>query len=152
LTLEAHDGYWGGRPYVDRVEIQTRRLQREQALDFELGKADVVELPLAEVRRAQQRHGRGVTSAPGGGLGWVFDNGKPEAARLRGALTAAVDRAAIQNVLLQKQGEISGALLPQWLSGYAFLFTGERNVGRARELAAGPQPLSFSYDRQLPLL
>jgi hypothetical protein len=37
-------------------------------------------------------------------------------------------------VLLQKQAEPVAALLPQWLSGYAFVFHAETNVERAKEL------------------
>jgi hypothetical protein len=60
-----------------------------------------------------------------------------ENARVREALALAVDRTAIHSVLLQKQGEISGALLPQWLTGYAFLFGAAADVPKARALAAG---------------
>jgi ABC-type transport system substrate-binding protein len=59
-----------------------------------------------------------------------------EDARLREALALAVDRSAIHTVLLQRQGEISGALLPQWLSGYAFLFPKAADAARARMLLA----------------
>jgi ABC-type oligopeptide transport system substrate-binding subunit len=57
--------------------------------------------------------------------------------RVREALGLTVDRAAIHRVLLQRQGEISGALLPQWVSGHAFLFPGAVDVPRARMLLAG---------------
>lgn len=50
-------------------------------------------------------------------------------------------------MLLQKTGEISGALLPRWLTGYSFLFPAERNLARAKQLAPGTT-LSFAYDRQ----
>jgi ABC-type transport system substrate-binding protein len=60
-----------------------------------------------------------------------------EDARIREALALAVDRAAIHNVLLQRQGEVSAALLPQWLSGYAFLFPVAADAARARALMAG---------------
>jgi hypothetical protein len=40
------------------------------------------------------------------------------------------------NVLLQKQAEPASSLLPQWLSGYAFLFNMEPNLQRAREIRA----------------
>jgi hypothetical protein len=46
-------------------------------------------------------------------------------------------------VLLQRQGEVSGALLPQWLSGYAFLFPATADLGRARQLAAGARGISL---------
>jgi MarR-like DNA-binding transcriptional regulator SgrR of sgrS sRNA len=152
LTLEAHDGYWRGRPYLDAIDVQLGRAQRDQALDFELAKTDVIELPLSEVRRTQQRGGKVVASAPVETLALVIDSGKPDPDRLREALALSIDRAAIHNVLLQRQGEIAGALLPQWLTGYAVLFPTERNLPRAKELAAGVQPLAFAYDRQTPLL
>src|SRR5579885_3335195 len=41
----------GGRPFLDSVEVQLGRTPREQALDLELGKADIVELAPAEIRR-----------------------------------------------------------------------------------------------------
>ena len=49
---------------------------------------------------------------------------------------AALDRATIHAVLLQKQGELAGGLLPQWLSGYAFLFSPGQDLARSRELVA----------------
>src|SRR5438874_1672177 len=67
---------------------------------------------------------------------------------MREALALSVDRNSIHSVLLQSQGEISGALLPQWLSGYSFLFPSARNLPRARQLSAGAAPLTFAYDRQ----
>ncbi len=42
----------GGRPFLDSVEIQLARPLREQALDLEVGKADLVELGPNEIRRA----------------------------------------------------------------------------------------------------
>ncbi|HZU24854.1 MAG TPA: ABC transporter substrate-binding protein, partial [Bryobacteraceae bacterium] len=147
VSLEANDDYWAGRPYLDRVEIRLGRGAREQALDFELGRADIIDVPLADVRRAQQQGARVVETQPIRTLGLVLEND-----RVREALALAIDRSAIRNVLLQRQGEISGALLPQWLTGYAFLFPSDHNVSRARELAAGVPALAFAFDAQSPLL
>src|SRR5262249_27745208 len=38
---------------------------------------------------------------------------------------------------LQKQAEPAAALLPQWLSGYAFLFKAEMDLERAKDLRSG---------------
>jgi peptide/nickel transport system substrate-binding protein len=152
IVLEANDAYWGGRPYLDRIEIHAGRAPRDQALDFELNRADVIELPLAEVRRAQQQGVKVVVSAPVQTLALIMDTARPDADRLREALALAIDRSAIRNVLLQHQGDASGALLPQWLTGYAFLFPADRNLTRARELAANAPPLAFAWDAQSPLL
>ncbi len=60
---------------------------------------------------------------------------------MREALALSIDRAAIQSVLLQKQGEPAGGLLPEWLSGYAFLF----RTARVRQQVASAAPLSLGY-------
>ncbi len=141
VTLAAHDGYWGGRPYLDSIQITMGRSLRDQAVDLGSGQS-----------------GRGRNCAHAGADAemcmcrsrWSYSRCSLTIAcrqPTREAVALSIDRTAIYNVLLQKTGEISGALLPQWLSGYAFLFPAERNVARARQLAAGAT-LSLAYDRQ----
>jgi hypothetical protein len=111
---------------------------RDQSTDLELGKTDVVELGPNELRR--QIAGRKVwSSSPVRLMALVFGP-RVEDARLREALALAVDRGAIHSVLLQRQGEISGALLPQWLSGDAFLFAPAFDGARARSLVTALAP------------
>lgn len=134
----AENGAPGGRPFLDGVEIQMARPLREQAIDLELGKADLVELGPNELRRTTA--GRRIwRSAAVRLLALEFG---PDAAdpRVREALALSVDRAAIHSVLLQRQGEIAGGLLPQWISGYAFLFATTPEPARARNLAAPLPP------------
>ncbi|MGA3023306.1 MAG: ABC transporter substrate-binding protein [Bryobacteraceae bacterium] len=152
LTLEANEQFRGGRPYLDRVEIHMGRSPRDQALDFELGRADVVELPVSDLRRAQQQGGHTSQSEPCHVIALAFNGRRADLDRLRQALALTIDRPAIRNVLLQRQGEISGALLPGWLSGYEFLFPAGRDVARAKDLAASAAPLSFAWDSQDALL
>jgi peptide/nickel transport system substrate-binding protein len=130
----------GGRPFLDGIEIQMARPLREQAIDLELGKADLVELGPNELRRNSA--GRRVwRSAPVRLLALEF-SAEGADPRVREALALSVDRAAIHSVLLQRQGEIAGGLLPQWISGYAFLFPITPDAARARSLAAPlPAPL-----------
>jgi peptide/nickel transport system substrate-binding protein len=148
VELAAHENYWGGRPFLDGIEVRMGRSYREQSVDFELGQADVIELPIADTRRARDRGARVAVSAPVEILAIVFDAAKPDGDRTREGLALSFDRAAMHSVLLQKQGESSAALLPQWLSGFAFLFPAERNLAAARTLAAGSAPVSLLYDRQ----
>ena len=142
-VYEADENAAGGRPFVDGIEILMGRALRDQAGDLEVGKADLVELGPAEMRR--QVAGRRIwSSSPVRVLALVFV-AQFEDARVREALALAVDRSAIQTVLFQRQGEISGALLPQWLSGYAFLFPTSADLGRARQLAQGARAVSLGY-------
>jgi hypothetical protein len=140
-VYEADENAAGGRPFLDGVEIVMGRSLRDQANDLDLGRADVVELGPAELRRLPA--GRKVwSSSPVRVLALVFAQ-RFDDARVREALALAVDRSAIHAVLLQRQGEISGALLPQWLSGYAFLFPTAADLGRARQLAGGARPITL---------
>jgi len=139
----ASDNAPGGRPFLDSVEIQMGRPLRDQSIDLDLGKADVVELGPNEVRR-QPAARRTWSSATVRILTIVFGP-RVDNPRVREALALAVDRAAIHNVLLQRQGEVSGALLPQWLSGYAFLFPAAADMPKARALAASASPAARSF-------
>ena len=143
LALAANDAYSAGRPFLDAVEVQFNRALRDQAVDFELNRADVVEIPLSEVRR--YRGPQLVLSTPSVLMALVAAKPVP-------GLAASIDRTSIHTVLLQKQGEPAGALLPQSLSGIAFLFPASRDLDTARMQAAGSPPVGFYYDRQDPLL
>ena len=146
-VFAANDDYWGGRAYLDAVEIEMGRSPRDQALDFDLNKADIIELAPADVRRAQQSGKKVWTSATVDLVALVFDPGVDE--RTREAVALSIDRATIQNVLLQRQGAAAGGLLPQWLSGYAFLFPDARDLVRARQAAShASAPLTITYDPQ----
>ena len=144
IVLAANEDYWGGRPYLDAVEIETGRNLRDQALDFDLNKADIVELGFTEARRATQNGKRVWTSPPVSLLALKFEASSDE--RVREAVALSIDRATIHNVLLQKQGSPAAGILPQWLSGYAFLFSGARDLERARQLAHGAAPVTLAYD------
>ena len=135
----ANENAAGGRPFLDTVEVQLGRQpartghrpgtrQGGRGRDRAFGSAP------HHAARA-----RVWSSAPVRLLALVF-GARVDDARVREALALAVDRAAIHNVLLQRQGEISGALLPQWLSGYAFLFSPAADLARARALVAGLPP------------
>jgi MarR-like DNA-binding transcriptional regulator SgrR of sgrS sRNA len=150
-TLAAHDQYWGGRPFLDSIQIQMGRSLGDQANDFQINKTEVVEIALRDLRSAKQRGTLTSETPPMETLALVFENGRVPP-NVRRALALAIDRAAIHNVLLQRQGEISGALLPRWLSGYAFLFPAERDVAKARQMAAPGATLSFAYDRDDPMI
>jgi len=73
-----------------------------------------------------------------------------------GSLSSAASekRDTMANVLLQREAQPADSLLPQWLSGYAFLFESSMNLQRARELRAAfpagvpgaTQPLRLRVD------
>lgn len=154
LVLVANEDAWAGRPFADRVEIQLGVAAQQQVLDLELGKTDVIELEPNLARRAVQSNARVVASQPVELLALECSGSHLADPRLRQAISLAIDRAAIVNVLLQRQGEPAGSLLPQWLSGYAFLFSAAADVPHAKELRAqlsSSAPLTLVYDGGDPI-
>jgi len=153
-TFTANDDYWGGRPFLDAIEVQMGRSLHDQLVDLEIGKADVAELSPADLRRASERGAMLWSSAPLNLIALEIAPGRAVDPRVRQALALSIDRAAMHNVLLQKQGDIAAALLPQWLSGYAFVFASAPDVARAQALTAALQPpertLALTYDPSIP--
>jgi hypothetical protein len=138
LHFRANEGTWSGRPFVDAIDVTLGVPSLRQLFDLQLGKADLVELSPDLVRRAMQENLRVSSSAPILLYGLRFDEALPSAtkAELREAIALSLDRQTMASVLLQKQAEPASALLPQWLSGYAFLFNMETNPERAKEIRA----------------
>lgn len=145
IRLAANENYWGGRPFLDSVDIQIGRSRRDQLLDFELGKADVVEAEITDIKALKQPNVVLQISKPLETVTLVFENPKISSP-VREAVALSIDRSAMQRVMLDKQGEVSGALLPQWISGYAFLFSTARDVERAKNLAPPGTTLSVCED------
>jgi peptide/nickel transport system substrate-binding protein len=156
LHFRANPEAWSGRPFVDAVEVTLGVPALKAMFDLQLGKAEVVEIAPDLVRRAAQSNLRIWSSEPVILYALRFD-GAPAAAddaRLREALSLSLDRGTMANVLLQKQAQPAAALLPQWLSGYAFLFSVDTNPERAKEIrgmlpvnvATGAQPLRLRVD------
>jgi peptide/nickel transport system substrate-binding protein len=119
---------------------------------LQLGRADVIDVPAESMRQASQQGMRLVASLPVELVAIVFSADTD--ARVRDAVSLAVDRTAIFNVLLGRQGEPTAALLPNWLSGYGFLFDASQNVTHARQLAVESgraRPLTLAYDVLDPL-
>lgn len=154
--LKANDDHWQGRPYLDSIELITDRNTRDQLGDFMLDRADVIELSNDQLRRAQQDRIPTDLSRPSETLYVVVNPAKPELrdVRLRQAISLAIDRSSIHNVIFQRQGEIAGGLLPNWMTGYAFLFPTQQDVPRARQLrtAMGNVPtVTIAYDIADPI-
>jgi ABC-type transport system substrate-binding protein len=149
FTLAANENYWAGRPYADTIELVTGRSVRDQWLDLSVGRADIVEVPPEELRLAQQQRMTVLSSPPVDLLALeISTNGALANQSLRAAISLAIDRAALFNVIFQKQGEITASILPQSLSGYAFLFPAERDLAKSQDLRGGLKPPTLSLGYQ----
>lgn len=138
IKLAANENCWQGRPFADNVEFRGHRSIRDQWLDLGVGRADVVEVPPEMLRQAHQEQLTVVVSSPVTLLALQLSTSgvlaKPE---LRASIAQAVDRSALYNVIFQKQGDPTAALLPQQLTGYAFLFPTNRDLSKAIALRGG---------------
>jgi len=156
IEFQANDGAWSGRPFVDFVEVTLGEPSLRQLLDLQVGKADIAEIAPDLVRKGRQEGLRIWNSAPQTLVALRFDDAlaAPASDQLREALWLAMDRDTMANVLLQREAQPADSLLPQWLSGYAFLFESPMNLQHARELRAAfpagvpgvTQPLRLRVD------
>jgi ABC-type transport system substrate-binding protein len=134
LTLAAEEGYWRGRPFLDGIEIEMGRSFRDQMIALELGKADLVEVAPEQSHRVSMEGRRLANSLPVELLALVFsrDASSPEDKLLREALALSVERGSIRSVLLQGAGLPAASILPNWMSGYGFVFPTDADLPRAR--------------------
>jgi len=133
-TLAANEQYWDGRPFLDSVQLDFGKNDRDQVLSLDLGKADVIELAPENIHRARAENRIVMSSQPEELMALVFgrDPRSEDETHARIALALSIDTAAVNNVVLQAGGEPTGALLPNWLSGYAFVFAAAGNTEHAR--------------------
>ena len=164
FKLLANERCWAGRPFVDEVNVLLGVPALRQLFDLQLGKTDIADLSPELAHRAVRDNLRVWSSSPvylyalqinGSAPGGKAGATRSTAAKLTSGeeLSHALDRATMANVLLQKQAEPAASFLPQWLSGYAFVFDMEKDVDRAKEIsvhssgaASGTQPLRLRVD------
>jgi ABC-type transport system substrate-binding protein len=151
----ANESCWAGRPFADKIELTMGVDPQQEANAIAFGFADVVELPASQVRRNSQRGVRAASSDPVELFALAIDVTRPavQDAHLRQAISLAIDRNSIADVVLQRQAIAAGGLLPNWVSGYAHLFPASLDMSRAKELltATGREvsrsaPLVLVYD------
>jgi peptide/nickel transport system substrate-binding protein len=147
LTLSANDSSWQGRPFLDAIEIRVHRPVSDQWMDFAAGRADLVEVPAERIRQAQQQHLPLTISPPVEVLALELEeSGALSNPSLRSAIGYAIDRGALANVIFQRQGVPAAALLPQNVSGFAFLFSAERDLNKAHEVRGGAAPPALQLE------
>lgn len=166
ITLAVNPDYWGGRRYPATITVLCGRTPREQSLDLAAKRADLVEVPPEELRRAQQERARLSQTNPTELIVMTVQRARSTDSatnpathpKLRQALSESIDRPALLNFIFQKQGEVSGGLLPNWLTGYGALLPAVHDTAHARQLrteAGGRAALTLGYeakDAELQLL
>jgi ABC-type transport system substrate-binding protein len=156
LSLAAWEDCWRGRPFLDAIEIEMGRSFRDQMTALEMGKADLVEVAPEQARRVSQDGRRLASSSPVELLALLFtrDVASSNDKLLRAALALSVERGSVRSVLLQGAGQPAGSILPNWMSGYGFVFPVDADLPRARQerdqVRSGPLWI-LGYDGSDPL-
>ena len=134
LALAADENSWHGRPFLDAVEIEMGKSFRDQMTALELGRADLAEVAPEQSHRMSQEGRRIFSSTPVELLALLFarEVATPEEKLLREALALSVERGSIRSVLLQSAGQPAGGILPNWMSGYGFVFPTDADLPQAR--------------------
>ena len=139
LALAAFEDYWGGRPFLDSVVISFGA----SAASGSRG-SDVFDIPFSSARRVVPEGTHIWASPPSELIALLAAN--PQSTLLQ-ALSIAIDRAPIVNVLTQRRGEAAFGVLPQWLTGYEFLFLTPPDLARAKQLISQLRlpPINLTY-------
>jgi MarR-like DNA-binding transcriptional regulator SgrR of sgrS sRNA len=155
LVLTAREDYWGGRVFVDSLEIELGKSFRDQSIALDLGKAQLIEVAPEQLHRPSSENNRVEHSEPVELMALVFSRDRQSAddGRLREALSLSIDRASLNSVVLQGGGEPSSSLLPNWMTGYSFIFPTTVDLQRARQNITGVRqtaPWALGYDATDP--
>lgn len=134
MTLVANPDYWGGRRFPETITVLWGRSAREQELDLAAKRADLIEIPPEALHHAQQERVRLTKSGPAEVVVLTAQRASTGDPRLRQALSETIDRGALLNFIFQKQGETTGALLPNWITGYGALLPAVHDTAHARQL------------------
>jgi peptide/nickel transport system substrate-binding protein len=151
LLLRTHEDYWAGRAFIDAIQIDMGRPAADQLARLELGRADIVTAHAPDTGRLSQRGLRIASSRPIELIALVFEGQRATGASdaVRRALALAVDRSAICEVLLRRQGEPARTLLPQWLTGYASLLAAANGVSTRNSVSARAVASSLSAEQRI---
>jgi ABC-type transport system substrate-binding protein len=150
--VAARNDYWNGRPFLNSVELD---LSGGSPAPADLGKNQVAEIPADQARRALAGAPNSAASAPAELMALVFSQARhsPDEGHLRDALSLSIDRKTLNDVLLQGGGEPARGLLPNWLTGYGFLFAGDTNLTLARQVVSEAKQVAswtLGYDASDP--
>lgn len=124
-TLRAFDQYWGGRPYVDVIELALGRAPADQLADFAAGKAQVIEASPGSTAELQRQKLSAQVVPQLQLLALAFDprSNAVEAMPVRRAIALPLDRTAIAKQMPLTWLTPTLALLPPWLQSGAPLST-----------------------------
>jgi peptide/nickel transport system substrate-binding protein len=140
VTLERNDGYWGGKPALDRVLVKTVREDSARVLMLESGDADlIINIPPEDIPRLRKDARFAVDSIPTARALFITINVKKKPfddVRVRQALNYAVNREAIVTSLFQGNAEAIPGIVAPLQNGFAKIAGYGYDPKKAKELLA----------------
>lgn len=133
LILSAHDGYWGGRPEVRRLNFVATTNEATRIASFLNGNIDIlVNVPVGDVQRVEATPGFAVLTQPSLRLIYLgLDCGRDTSpgvpgsppnplkdVRVRQAIYAAINEDLIVEKVMNGFAEPAGQLFPEGVIGY----------------------------------
>jgi len=124
LTLARNDAYYAEHARVDEMEYRVIPEDFTRVAEFEAGNLDILEIPAAEYARISADRARQKQMKVRGGLNTYylgFNCQKPPMndASFRRALSQAIDRQKIVEVILQGRAQVAGGPIPPELPGHS---------------------------------
>lgn len=122
IVLEANDDYWGGRPFIDRlifVPIPDAAARMAAVLGGEVDVAYGATADFADQLRANPDvtlYTRGKSSVIELGPNYAIEDNPLHDVDVRRALSMAIDRETMANVLLKKTARPAGTFSSPWAS------------------------------------
>ncbi len=106
LEMERFDGYWGDRPYLDRIKYAFIADPMTAAMALQAGEGQVFMLDMVQdMGRDLERKGYNVATSPMGMMALMPDSGNPDSIlankKVREAIEYAIDKETIAEVLGQ---------------------------------------------------
>jgi ABC-type transport system substrate-binding protein len=140
VVLERNDGYWGGRPLLDRVTVKTVKEDSARVLMLESGDTDlIVNIPPEDIPRLRKDARFVVESIATARALYIMINVKKKPfddVRVRQALNHSINREAIVNSLFQGNAEAISGIVAPLQNGYAKLPGYAYDPKKAKELLA----------------
>ena len=140
VVLERNDGYWGGRPLLDRVTVKTVKEDSARVLMLESGDTDLIlNIPPEDIPRLRKDARFAVESIATARALYIMINLKKKPfddVRVRQALNYAVNRDAIVKELFQNNAQVIASHVSPLQNGYAQLSGYAYDPKKAKELLA----------------
>lgn len=121
ILLARNPAYWGGPPRMDSLRIRIIPEPLTAAAEYEAGRLSVVEIPVGETRRWEERHGAELQRRPALRDAYIAINttrGPLRDVRVRRALNLAVDVPTLLATVMAGRGVRAAGAIPPGIAGY----------------------------------